>query len=71
MPLSNRGLAAAASLVLVALVATASCTLSVYNLQALGESNEALLDIKYSIANFGFVPWVLIDAGTARQSWRG
>jgi hypothetical protein len=32
------------------------CTLAVYNQQALGDNNPQLLDIKYSIANFGFVP---------------
>lgn len=45
------------SLVLVlAVVSLAGATLSVYNLQALGESNAELLDIPYSIANFGFAP---------------
>lgn len=45
------------SMVLVlAMCSLAGATLSVYNLQALGESNEELLDIPYSIANFGFAP---------------
>ena len=40
----------------LAVLSLASATLSVYNLQALGESNAELLDIPYSIANFGFAP---------------
>lgn len=32
-------------------------TLAVYNLEALGVKNDALLNISYSIANFGFAPY--------------
>jgi hypothetical protein len=39
------------------LLSIADCSLSVYNLQALGEDQPALLNISYSIANFGFVPY--------------
>lgn len=36
---------------------TTTSTFAVYNLQALGEDNPSLLNISYSIANFGFVPY--------------
>lgn len=55
---------------LLALLPLAHATLSVYNLQALGENNPALLDIPYSIANFGFVPYAPPHPATARPSWR-
>jgi hypothetical protein len=44
-------------LCLFLLIATAGCSFGVYNLQALGEKSPALLNISYSIANFGFVPY--------------
>ena len=37
-----------------------SSMLSVYNLQALEETDTALLDIPYSIANYGFAPYDLL-----------
>lgn len=42
---------------LITLFAMGKATLSVYNLQALGEDDSHLLNISYSIANFGFVPY--------------
>jgi len=44
--------------ILIGILATqASATLSVYNLEALGEKDENLLNIPYSIANYGFAPY--------------
>lgn len=60
-------MAAVKGLTLIVLVAVAAGTLSVYNLQALGQEAPALLDIQYSIANFGFVPYRQSHADTARQ----
>lgn len=45
------------ALILVILITLTSCNLSVYNLQALGENDPNLLNISYSIANFGFAPY--------------
>jgi hypothetical protein len=59
-------MAAVKGLTLIVLVAVAAGTLSVYNLQALGQEAPALLDIQYSIANFGFVPYYPPHADTAR-----
>jgi len=42
--------------VFLTLIALISSTLSVYNLQALHSSDQSLLNITYSIANYGFVP---------------
>jgi hypothetical protein len=39
------------------LLQTGGCSFAVYNLQALDEKNPELLNISYSIANFGFVPY--------------
>ena len=41
---------------LLVLTTLGSAALSVYNLQALGETDQSLLNISYSIANYGFVP---------------
>ena len=35
-----------------------SATLSVYNREALDSQDDSLLDIKYSIANYGFAPYL-------------
>lgn len=43
--------------IIMVLVALGHSNLSVYNLQALGESNAQLLNIPFSIANFGFAPY--------------
>lgn len=40
----------------IMLMVLSNATLSVYNQQALGDTNPAFLNIQYSIANFGFVP---------------
>lgn len=52
----------------VVLAAVGTCTLTVYNQQALGSTDPSLLDIQYSIANFGFVPYLSPDAAMGRQS---
>lgn len=52
----------------LAVISLASATLSVYNLQALGESDLELLDIPYSIANFGFAPYLQLHLDLARPS---
>ncbi len=44
------------ALIVFALITLGSCNLSVYNLQALGENDPELLNIAYSVANFGFAP---------------
>lgn len=54
---------------LLALPLLVSPTLSVYNLQALGENEPELLDIPYSVANFGFVPYCSLTQ--LRQDHRG
>ncbi len=41
-------------------------TLSVYNLNELGDSNPRLLNISYSIANFGFAPYLNIYIDSER-----
>ena len=55
---------------IVALTATVTQqTLAVYNLEALGEERSpAYLDIKYSIANYGFAPYHYFHPGSARLS---
>lgn len=52
----GRGIDIGSMVLLLAVVWLGGASLSVYNLQALGESNTELLDIPYSIANFGFAP---------------
>ena len=52
----------------LALLALASATLSVYNLQALGENDQALLNISYSIANYGFAPYPRPHPASAKPS---
>lgn len=39
------------------LVPLPSAILTVYNLQALDNNDQSLLDISYSIANYGFAPY--------------
>lgn len=56
------------ALILPLLLTLAGCSLSVYNLQALGSKNDpALLNISYSIANFGFAPYLPSYLDTERQ----
>ncbi len=51
------------------LLSIATATLSVYNLQALGENDQTLLNISYSIANYGFAPYNTQNSDLAKQSW--
>jgi len=44
-------------LVALTLAVLGNATLAVYNMQALGENVPELLNISYSIANFGFAPY--------------
>lgn len=51
------------------LIKLSSSSLSLYNPETLGETdNAALLDIKYSIANYGFAPYTFSDADSERPS---
>jgi hypothetical protein len=52
----NRYLALQLCLAL-SLLTLGQATLAVYNMQALGEDVPQLLNISYSIANFGFAPY--------------
>ena len=44
-------------IILIVLVGITNATLSVYNLQGLEQNDQSLLNIKYSIANYGFAPY--------------
>ena len=45
-------------LVLTFLIVLSNSTLSLYNRQSLPQSDEELDNIKYSIANYGFAPYL-------------
>ena len=55
-------------LLLLGLLGTSNSTLGVYNWQALESTDETLLDISYSIANYGFAPYPLLYLASARPS---
>ena len=55
--------AQATAAILFSLLMTSSLVnskLSIYNYEALEETDEALLDIPYSIANYGFAPYSML-----------
>ncbi len=57
-----------ALVVLVLLISTGEATLSVYNWQALGGTDSSLLNISYSIANYGFAPYAFKDLDLEKPS---